>query len=237
MYVGRSCEGHKGHEGQEGKRGRKGRQGERGLAMITLESLASFPKEILPEISETLGADDISQIVDWLALDDDNARYKALLLLQCRSSYADDVYPYWEAFVTRLKSDNSYQRSIGLMLIADNAKWDTAGKMEAAFEDYLELLADPKPITVRGCIHGLSRIALYKPDLGPRIADRLVTFDLAAQKETMRKSILLDIVNALMVIRTNSSSDKIDAFIQGALSGDILDRKTKRQIEAQTRTL
>ena len=28
--------------------------------MITLESLASFPKEILPEISETLGADDIS---------------------------------------------------------------------------------------------------------------------------------------------------------------------------------
>lgn len=53
----------------------------------------------------------------------------------------------------------------------------------------------------------------------------------------MRKSILLDIVNTLMVIRTNSSSDKIDAFIQGALSGDILDRKTKRQIEAQMRTL
>ena len=53
------------------------------------------------------------------------------------------MYPYWEAFVARLTSDNSYQRSIGLMLIADNAKWDTSGKMEAALDDYLGLLGDP----------------------------------------------------------------------------------------------
>lgn len=122
------------------------------------------------------------------------------------------------------------------MLIADNAKWDSAGKMEAILEDYLHILNDPKPITVRQCIQGLSRIALYKPDLGPKIADRLVAFDLAGQRETMRKSILLDIVNTLMVIRSNSTSDTIEAFIQDALSGDILDKKAKRQIEAQMGT-
>ncbi len=163
---------------------------------------------------------------------------QALLLLQYRASYAGDVYPYWDAFRARLKSDNSYQRSIGLMLIADNAKWDSAGKMEAALEDYLDLLGDGKPITVRQCIQGLSKIALHKPDLGSKIADRLVAFDLAGQKETMRKSILLDIVNTLMVIGKNTTADRrtsdtIEAFIQDALSGDVLDKKTKRQIEKQ----
>ncbi|HHW26923.1 MAG TPA: hypothetical protein GXX23_06240 [Firmicutes bacterium] len=201
--------------------------------MITMESLASIPKDILPEISETLEAGDIAQLVEWLALEDDNARYKALLLLLSRSSYADDVYPFWDVFVAKLKSDNSYQRSIGLMLIADNAKWDSAGKMEAALEDYLALLSDAKPITVRGCIQGLGKIALHKPDLGPKIAERLVAFDLAGQKETMRKSILLDIVNTLMVIRANTASDTIEAFIQDALSGNVLDKKAKRQIEKQ----
>lgn len=201
--------------------------------MMTLESLASIPKEILPEISETLGQDDISQLVEWLSLDDDNVRYKALLLLLSRSSHADDVYPFWDVFVAKLRSDNSYQRSIGLMLIADNSRWDSAGKMEAVLEDYLDLLCDAKPITVRGCIQGLSKIAQYKPDLGQKIADRLVAFDLAGQKETMRKSILVDIVNTLMVIRKHAKSDRIEAFIQEALSGDVLDKKTKRQIEKQ----
>ena len=89
--------------------------------MMTVESLASIPKDRLQEASENLGEDDVSQLVEWLALKDDNARYKALLLLQCRSSFAGDVYPFWDVFRAKLKSDNSYQRSIGLLLIADNA--------------------------------------------------------------------------------------------------------------------
>ena len=201
--------------------------------MITVESLASIPKDKLPEASEKLGEGDVVQLVEWLTLKDDNARYNALLLLQCRSSFAGDVYPFWDVFRAKLKSDNSYQRSIGLMLIADNAKWDSAGKMEVALEDYFALLNDEKPITVRQCIQGLSRIALYRPDLGPKIADRLVAFDIAGQKETMRKSVLLDILNTLIAIRAGGRSDIIEAFIQDALSGDMLDKKAKRQIEAQ----
>ncbi|MGE5578979.1 MAG: hypothetical protein ACM3WU_02945 [Bacillota bacterium] len=201
--------------------------------MLTAESLVSIPKDIVPEISETLNADDIPHLVEWLALEDDNVRYKALLLLQCRSTYASDVYPFWDVFRAKLKSNNSYQRSIGLMLMADNAKWDSAGKMEASLDDYLGLLGDEKPITVRQCIQGLSSIALYRPELGPKIADGLVAFDIAGQRETMRKSILLDIVNTLIVIRTNSASDAIEAFIQRALAGDVLDKKAKKQIQAQ----
>ncbi len=204
-----------------------------GAMSILAERLASISKDKLPEASQKLSEGDVAQLVGWLTLKDDNARYNALLLLQCRSSFAGDVYTFWDVFRAKLKSDNSYQRSIGLMLIADNAKWDSVGKMEATLEDYLALLKDEKPVTVRQCIQGLSRIALYKPDLGAKIADRLVAFDIAGQRETMRKSILLDILNTLIAIRAGSRSDQVEAFIHDALSGDVLDKKAKKQIEAQ----
>ncbi|WP_159448077.1 hypothetical protein [Papillibacter cinnamivorans] len=46
----------------------------------------------------------------------------------------------------------------------------------------------------------------------------------------MRKSILLDTVNALLEIRKYSPSEEIDAFLLEALTGTILDSKSKRQI-------
>lgn len=68
------------------------------------------------------------------------------------------VYTYWDIFREKLKSDNSYQRSIGLMLIADNARWDTQNRMEETIYDYLKCLSDEKPITVRQCIRSLVKI-------------------------------------------------------------------------------
>jgi hypothetical protein len=52
-----------------------------------------------------------------------------------------------------------------------------------------------------------------------------------AVKETMRKSILIDILNVLFIIRLEHKTDEIESFILNALSGEILDKKTKKQIE------
>ena len=48
-----------------------------------------------------------------------------------------------------------------------------------------------------------------------------------AVKETMRKSILLDIINVLLKIRKSYNSDEVESFISDALSGEILDKKSK----------
>ena len=87
--------------------------------MITLESLMAIDKEALQEAARDLSSDDIASLIEWLAKDDD-IRYRALLILQYRSVLCDDVYPYWSTLRDKLKSDNSYQRSIGIMLIAEN---------------------------------------------------------------------------------------------------------------------
>ncbi len=63
-----------------------------------------------------------------------------------------------------------------------------------------------------------------------RIASRLISFDLMAVKETMRKSLLLDILNVLLIIRKSHKIDEIESYILNALSGEILDKKSKNQI-------
>lgn len=193
--------------------------------------MMSIDKNNLQEASKTVGKEEIAQLVEWLSLKDDKIRYQAFLLLQNRALIFDDVYPYWDIFQKKLKSDNSYQRSIGLMLIAENVKWDTENRMEDAIDEYLEFLNDEKPITIRQGIQSLGKIVPYKPGLNNKIAAGLISFNLMSVKETMRKSILLDILNVLLIIRKNLKTDEMEDYILNALSGGILDNKTKKQIE------
>ena len=200
--------------------------------MISLESIMLIPKENLKNASRVLNKEGIPQLIEWLNLKDDSIRYQAFLLLQNRSIFFDDVYPYWDTFRNKLKNDNSYQRNIGLMLIAENVKWDGENRMEDTIDEYLILLNDERPITIRQCIQALGKIAAAKPGLNDKIASSLISFDIMAVKETMRKSILLDILNVLLIIRKGHKKGEIDTFILYALTGEILDKKSKKQIEA-----
>lgn len=199
--------------------------------MITMEALLSIEKHGLENSAAAMCAEDLPRLVEWLSEKDDAVRYPALQLLWYRAGAFADVYPYWDVFCGKLKSDNSYQRSIGLMLIADNAKWDEENRLDGIIEEYLLLLKDDKPITVRQCIQALGRIAPYKPNLHRRIADGLMAIDLSGVKETIRKLILLDILNVLVAIGKYGANDKIEGYILNALSGDILDKKAKKQVE------
>ena len=199
--------------------------------MIKLENLMSIDKEQLPEAAKVISSSELSTIVKLLSEKNDKIRYQAFLLLQYRSLQFNDVYPYWENFRLKLRDSNSYQRSIGIMLIAENARWDLENKMEASLDDCMELLRDEKPITVRQRIQSLGKIAEAKPNLNEKIASMLMSIDMVEIKETMRKSILLDILNVLAAISKSLKSDKIDSFIFNSLSGGILDKKAIKQIE------
>ncbi|OQA47488.1 MAG: hypothetical protein BWY46_01841 [Firmicutes bacterium ADurb.Bin300] len=78
--------------------------------MFTKESITAIDKSDIQEVAKALTKDDIMQLVEWLSLKEDNIRYQALLLLQSRSILFDDVYPFWDTFRSKLKSDNSYRR-------------------------------------------------------------------------------------------------------------------------------
>ncbi len=71
--------------------------------MISTESIMSISKNDLPQVSKTLNKEEISQLIEWLSLKDDNIRYQAFLLLQNRSLFFADVYPYWDNFRKKQK--------------------------------------------------------------------------------------------------------------------------------------
>ncbi len=200
--------------------------------MISIESLMSISKEEIPDVARTLKAEDIKLLADLLSEKDDKIRYNALLLLQSRSSLSLDVYPFWDLFVEKLSNDNSYQRSIGVMLISENVKWDSENKIDKALDKYFVLLNDEKPITVRQCIQALKNIVTYKKHLHKKISDALMSVDISAVKETMRKTTLTDILTILAQIRKDGTTDEIESYIFSALSGGVLDKKAIKQIES-----
>jgi len=199
--------------------------------MITAETLLSCAKENLAELTPTLTAADLAQLVEWLNEKDDNLRYKSFLLLQDRSQKFDDVYPYWDTLVAKLGSENSYQRSLGLMLLADNVRWDQPGKFEALVATYLSFCDDEKPVTVRQCIQSLVKVVPHKPACLGAIVDKLLSIDVMQRKETQRKLVLLDILSVLTAIQKVQPDERISRYIHNALTGGILDDKAKRQVE------
>ncbi len=199
--------------------------------MFIIGEILSIEEDSIPEVAKQLGASDISILVDCLSLKEDNIRYKAFLILKSRSAVSNDVYCYWDVFKEKLSSDNSYQRSIGAMLISENIKWDINDKFDGTADEYFNILNDEKPITVRQCLQALVSIVTYKPKISEQLAEKLISLDLTLIKETMRKLILIDILTVLSVIRKNIRTEKIEQYILKALTGEFLDKKAKKQIE------
>jgi hypothetical protein len=181
--------------------------------MITVDKIVSLTKEEIPAASKSLSSDDIRQLVTWLEEKDDTLRYQSLLLLKNRSENLDDVYPYWDIFAAKLSNPNSYQRSIGLMLLAENAKWDTADKFDLLVDSFLTHCDDEKPVTVRQCIQSLIKVVPYKKHLAEKIAEKLLSVNLYQRKETQRKILLIDILSVLAVIRKINNNKIIEGYI------------------------
>ncbi len=199
--------------------------------MQTREFVAEIAKEDIPGIAETIQPEDIRLLVDLLNEKDDNLRYHAFLLLQNRSQKFPDVYPYWDELAAKFTSDNSYQRSLGLMLIADNARWDTEGKFDALTQKYLTFIDDEKPITVRQCVQSLTKIIPHKLHLIDLIRDTLLSIDISSRKETQQKILLMDILSVFAVMRRYQKDEKVERYIVSALTGERLDKKAKAEIE------
>lgn len=201
--------------------------------MIDSNTMSLVTPENAADYAAALNAEDIPALVEQLASAEDNIRYPAFLLLKERSAIRADVYPFWDVFDAKLASDNSYQRSIGAMLISANARHDTAGKLRQSLPRYLALLSDPKPITVRQCAQALPEILRAKPEFAEPICDAILRVSLMDYKDTMRKLILLDFLETLLICRTIAPTPALEEYFFSVLSGSILDDKSKKQLRAR----
>lgn len=195
------------------------------LSLVTPENAANY--------ASALCAEDIPYLVARLDSAEDKIRYPAFLLLRARSAVSADVYPFWAVFAGKLDSENSYQRSLGAMLLAANARHDAPGKLHATLPHILMLLSDEKPITVRQCAQALLDLINAQPEYVGEISDAILAVDLLSYKDTMRKLILVDFIEVLLLARSIHPSEAIEQYLFSALSGSILDEKSKKQIRGR----
>lgn len=195
-----------------------------------LTDLLSLEKSAIPAAADTLTQDAIAQLIPLLSQKDDKVRYPAFLLLQERARRHNDVYPYWHVFTEMLVSKNSFQRNIGVNLIAANAKWDDQNLLDQAMDSLLALTEDEKPITIRQCIQALPDIIAAKSTYGDVIAQHLMQMNVINIRESMRKLVLFDILGVLAVIKKHCPNVYVDDYITAALNGDILTSKQKKEL-------
>jgi hypothetical protein len=202
--------------------------------MITIEELKKYKKEELVEVSEKLSKEDIKKLVELLNEKDDKVRYPSFLILQYRSQAKNDVYPYWDTFAGKLKSDNSYQRTIGVILIAENVKWDKDNKFAKIIDDYLEFCNDEKLIVARQCIQKLEYVIKgtdYDKKICDKIVNYLISINILKRSNTNWKVMTTDVVNILMLIQREIDYKEIINYLNKVLEGSLIDNKLKKEIQ------
>ncbi|MCW4001225.1 MAG: hypothetical protein NWE93_13405 [Candidatus Bathyarchaeota archaeon] len=165
------------------------------------EELAKMQKAQIPQKTTTLTPDDIRFLVETLSEKDDKLRYNAFLLVQAAAKRSNTIYGYWDVLEQKLNSDNSYQRSIGVMLIAENVRWDTEGKFGGALPKFLACCNDEKFITARQTLQAFVTIIKSTDAYNKAIGEAVAGLSFAQYKENQQSLLRKDAANVLAAIR------------------------------------
>jgi hypothetical protein len=161
------------------------------------KELETLTKNEIPALAKKLSNADVNFLVQTLAEKDDAIRYSAFLLLQANSREFPYTYEHWSVLEGKLESDNSYQRSLGVMLIAENVKWDKNGKFEKTISKYLNCCTDEKFITARQTIQGLANILEATNKYDKKILQALSQLPISQYKENQQRLLKKDITSIL----------------------------------------
>lgn len=181
--------------------------------MLTKELLLNH-KDNLSDLVDKIDEEDVRFLVSLLKEKDDNIRYAAFLLLQTLSNNNNQVYKYWDIFEKMIDEDNSYQRSLGLMLISENIKWDKEDKFRIVCNKYLQHCDDEKFITARQCIQGLNKIIEFTSKYNGIIQDSLLQIDLNKRKDSQKGLLLMDIIGVLGNMSREKMDERVEAFFK-----------------------
>jgi hypothetical protein len=102
---------------------------------------------------------------------------KALRILSERVPEA--LYPHFDLFAAMLSHDNQILKWNATLTLANMARVDSEGKIEAILDQYLDLISGPGMITAANAIRGAAIIGVAKPHLVRRILLRIMRVERA----------------------------------------------------------
>lgn len=99
------------------------------------------------------------------------------VLMDLSDEQPERLYPYMDRFTNLLDSRYRILKWNAMTIIANLAKVDKDGKFDAIFDKYYSFLNDEYMVTVANVVGNSGKIALAKPNLIDKIADRLLEVD------------------------------------------------------------
>lgn len=141
------------------------------------------------------------------------------------------VYEWWYELEEKLKSENSFQRTIGLTLLANLAKSDKENRIGRILDDYLDFFEDEKFITSRLCIQNVWKIAVIHSANRSKIVERLQkTYYDNIHHSTHSNLIKQDAIASLFAISKDSGDEKLLGRINNFIDSE-LDEKLKKNLK------
>jgi hypothetical protein len=146
--------------------------------------------------------------IEELSSTDDKIRMDALqAMLKLTESKVDWVYEVWDLLLEKLDHENSYQRSIGIMVLCNLAKSDVENRIADSLDRLLVHTKDEKFITSRQCIQNIWKVAAANKSNREKILKHLEKRFVECVSEKHHNLIRSDIIQSIMSLRKVEKDD------------------------------
>jgi hypothetical protein len=136
----------------------------------------------------------------------------------------------YDELIKKLDNENSFQRSIGIMLLCDLAKSDSSNKIEKDLSKIINHIEDEKFITSRQCIQNIWKIAISNKSTKEKIEKALMAYFENCENTPHANLLRQDIVSSLWEIKKVNTDQKLEKSIIELVKSE-KDAKTKKKLE------
>jgi hypothetical protein len=163
---------------------------------------------------------------------DDKIRLNALqTLLQITESKVDWIYEVWDQLLEKLDDENSYQRSIGILLLCNLAKSDTEDCLRLALDRLLAHTKDEKFITSRQCIQNIWKAAATNKSNREKVLKHLEKRFGECANEKHYNLLRQDMIQSMMMLNKQAKDDELLIRSQKLIAKE-QDMKYRKRYEA-----
>jgi hypothetical protein len=171
----------------------------------------------------------LKELMDNLGSTDDSIRFTALQsIMELTKSQVDWVYDVWDDLFEKLDHENSYQRSIAIMLLCNLAKSDNEDRLADSLDLLLAHTKDDKFITSRQCIQCIWKVATTNKRNREQILAHLEWRYSECVKERHYNLIRQDIIQSLRHLYEEDHDDAIIARAQELIMEEQEDKYRKK---------
>ena len=175
---------------------------------------------------------DIKRHIEELASTDDKTRLDALqTLLKLTETKVNWVYEVWDHLLEKLENENSYQRSIGILLLCNLAKSDTEDRLSTALDRLLIHTRDEKFITSRQCIQNIWKAGATNKANREKVLKHLEKRFTECVNEQHYNLLRQDIIQSMVLLNNEERDDQISIKVQ-TLTAKEQNLKYRKQYES-----